>query len=114
MEEVREAQDPAAGAAREGLSRFLPVLTEGMPWEEAEQARETFPALLTPRAAGRRPEEFEEEMRGRIRRAGSHPLGARRGMLREEPHALEVERLSVQVSGTAPPVLRGRWRWPGS
>jgi hypothetical protein len=103
---VQGVPDQERKGVEEALARFMPVLTAGMGAEEAGDIRKTCLALFTLRASRLAPGEFEQEIRGQIRRAEGLPLEGRRRMSREAGLALEVERLSGQVSGTALRVLR--------
>jgi len=94
-------------AIEEALDRLLPVLTDGMPEEEAGKARETLAALLALRAAEPGPGRMEEEVARRLKLATGLPLDGRRRMLQEDALALEVERITGQVSASAEAVLRG-------
>jgi hypothetical protein len=101
------APDPEGRAVQEALDRILPVLTAGMSEKEAGQAKKTCLALLALRAARLGPAGLEKETELRMKRAGGLSLDGRRRMLQEEALALELEKLSTRVSGTALRVLQG-------
>jgi hypothetical protein len=101
---TEKAEAEAVEAALDGL---LPVLTIGMPPQEAAKARGTLAALFTLRAAQPGgPARLGEEVDRRLRLGESLSLDGRRRLLQEDALALEVETLSGQVFGIALGVVK--------
>jgi hypothetical protein len=107
MEGSKEPPGLAGEPVEEALGRLLPALTEGMAGEEAGKAREILAALFTLRSAEQGPDRAGEEIAKRLKMVSGLSLEGRRRMLQEDALALEVLRLTGQVSGTAERVLRG-------
>lgn len=103
----REGTGSAEPATGDLITRYLAVLTAGMTPAEAAKARETIIALDGLRAARPGAESREEGLARRTKRAEGLHLEGRRRMLQEDALALEVGRLSGQVSGNALRVFRG-------
>jgi hypothetical protein len=114
MEEAGERPGPEAEAVESALGRLLPVLTAGMPPDEAAKGRETLSALFTLDAARLGPAGLGKEAAARMEKAEGLPLDGRRRMLQEDALALEVKRISGQVSGTALGLFRGEVQLTGA
>lgn len=99
---------PEGEAVKEALDRLVPVLTGGMPPEEAGKARETLTALYTLRAAEPGgPAGLRQETEARLRLAHNLSPEGRRRLLQEDELTLGVRRLGGQVFRDALGVMRG-------